>query len=487
VILGDIVRCSIGYYTIGYCTSIFANDGHSFFAVVLVCHDCPSSSYFICLLLKHVISNRLKKEREEHTMNRRDNDQAEETRKRVAMASASASSESSSDEEDDSSDSDDDGELDLDGINNVLVEGNPEDASSSSSGSEDSENDGDDDDRSNEKKQKPENHGSNKRKQNDTTKSEKKKKKKKKKPRSSGDDHDDDDEDYAASGSSSTIQVEFTFCELDEKFFHGIKSLVHHGGTVYQKYASRFADCMTSSSSSSAAAVGTVVSTDGDVDNTAYGFAAVLGYRQQKEEYRDAMQFLVDACGLNTDDEKKKKKNGGSGGCPAEYRKKMERALLSQVDSGEEEGGGKSHKKKKHKRGNSSSNDNNCGFLLHGRMMNLPLEITLVLHQQLLLDMEWAVEQQRKQQTKTGSGEAVPDYDYSSIVRLAPCQRDKKNGHALVYKYFDDEVLAGRADVVYTVDAPKSYSKEDDQLLSVMLLTRQQHRDAIQDLERMIR
>jgi len=79
------------------------------------------------------------------------------------------------------------------------------------------------------------------------------------------------------------------------------------------------------------------------------------------------------------------------------------------------------------------------------------------------------------------------------LVRLAPCQREKQQGGGaassssqLIYRYFDDEVFASHADFSFTVDAPKSYSKEEKQLLTIMVLSKKGHRDAVRDLEMMI-
>jgi hypothetical protein len=54
------------------------------------------------------------------------------------------------------------------------------------------------------------------------------------------------------------------------------------------------------------------------------------------------------------------------------------------------------------------------------------------------------------------------------------------------YRFFDDEIFADRAEFVFTVDAPKSYSKEDKQLCNVLVLTKTGHRAAMQDLDKLI-
>jgi hypothetical protein len=110
-------------------------------------------------------------------------------------------------------------------------------------------------------------------------------------------------------------------------------------------------------------------------------------------------------------------------------------------------------------------------------MINLPLDITLVLHQQLVLDMDWAV------RNAEGGEEERRSLDFGAFVRIAPCQA---SGGSLLYRYFDDEVFAGRADFAYTADAPKSYSKEESLKLQIIVLSKTGHRSAMQDLEKIV-
>ena len=74
--------------------------------------------------------------------------------------------------------------------------------------------------------------------------------------------------------------------------------------------------------------------------------------------------------------------------------------------------------------------------------------------------------------------------DQHCIHKMAPCVKDK--GGVLVYRFFDDEVLAGQAEFSYVAEAPKSYSKEDKTFISVMVLTKQGHRDAVKDIEKLV-
>jgi len=230
--------------------------------------------------------------------------------------------------------------------------------------------------------------------------------------------------------SDDTIQVEFTFNDMDEKFFHGLKSLLHSTSTVYQSHSATLSDLMIDN-----IAVGTVVSTEGDTENSVFGFASVLNVTTYQSS--PAIQYLKQICLKN---------------CPPQHQKEMEIVL-------------------------SGTTNRPAGFLLHGRMINMPLEVVEVLHQQFVLDMDWAVEHFE------GSEEDRKALDFGAFVRLAPCQQEN---HALVYRYFDDEILAGQAEFCFTVDAPPAYSKEEKQLLSIMVLAKTGHRAAMKDLAKMI-
>jgi len=236
------------------------------------------------------------------------------------------------------------------------------------------------------------------------------------------------------SNETETIQVEFIFCDMDEKYFHGLKALLHNSGTIYQTHSSTLADLMIENIS-----VGTVITTPDDDkegnDATIWGFASVLNVTTYQES--PGIQFLKETCLKD---------------CPADRQKELQVVLSGQTKRP-------------------------AGFLLHGRMINLPLEIVYELQQQLVLDMDWAVEHAE------GGEEERKSLDFGAFVRLAPCQAE---GGSLVYRFFDDEILAGRAEFVYTIDAPKSYSKEVKQLLNIMVLTKTGHREAMKDLAKLV-
>jgi BCCIP len=264
----------------------------------------------------------------------------------------------------------------------------------------------------------------------------KKKKKKRKKRDSDEEDVDNDD----------VLNVDFTFCDMEEKYFHGMKSLLHSSSTLYQQeYSSQLSDLMIDNVS-----IGTVVSTsmEDTSEPDVFGFASVLNITT----YQDmaAIQYLKQFCIQH---------------CPKEHATELNVCL-------------------------SGSTKRPAGFLIHCRMINMPMEIVSVLQEQLILDIDWAIDH-----ADGCTDDERKAYDFGAFVRLAPCERDNNNttsgssssSNGLIYKYFDDEILAGRAEFHYVVDAiPKSYSKDAKQYIDVIVLTKTGHRAALQDLRKLI-
>ena len=235
-----------------------------------------------------------------------------------------------------------------------------------------------------------------------------------------------------SSAEPETIQVEFCFCDMAPVFFHGLKSLLHSTSTVYQQHSSMLADHMIENVS-----VGTLVSTteEDQKEGNTFGFASVLNVETYQAS--PAIQFLKEFCLKH---------------CPQDRRKELDVVL-------------------------SGKTNRPAGFLLHGRMINLPLEIVLVLHEQLVKDMDWAVKNAQ-------GGEAErKSLDFGVFVRLAPCQ---KEGGSVIYNYFDDEILAQRCDFHYVVDAPKAYSKEAKEMVSIIVLTKDGLHAAVQDISKIV-
>jgi protein BCP1 len=366
------------------------------------------------------------------------------------------SSESSSSEEDD------DDDLVLEG---VLVR-NPNVSSSSSSDDDDNDDDP--------KEPQDQTNGQSKCKAAAGTSSKKKRKKKHagankpKNPREEDNEDHDDSSDSSSSDDDDDLQVEFVFCDMAATYWDGLKSLLFNSSTVYQAHSSGLADLMIENVS-----VGTVVSTqDNNADGTVFGFCSLLSISNNQES--PAMQYLIEYAQKD---------------CPSQYKSQLSNILSTSSSS--------SNNKKEKKM-------TQTGFLLHGRMINLPLEIVHVLYQQVIQDWDWAVE------NAEGGEEERESYNFQHIVRLAPCTKipsmastaaapGKKNKKKisknadssssscnLIYRYFDDELLAARADLKFVIPAPKSYSKEEELWLEVIVLTRQRFHDAIQhDLQRL--
>ncbi|KAL3803714.1 hypothetical protein HJC23_003768 [Cyclotella cryptica] len=244
-----------------------------------------------------------------------------------------------------------------------------------------------------------------------------------------------------------TIQVEFLFCDMNEQFFHGIKTLLHRHG-IHAPHSSQLADLIIENVS-----VGTVLSTDYDPnaddddkkskpalvpkdDPNVFGFASVINLTTHNSN--TCIQSLKALCLQH---------------CPSQHKSELETVL-------------------------SGKTKRPAGFFFQERVVNVPLEITEVLHKQLVLDMDWAVE------NAEGGEDERKSLDFGAFVRLAPCY---KSGGSVIYKYFDDEVFATNAEFVYTFDIPKMYEADEEEgVCSVIVLTKTGHRDAMKDLGKMI-
>ena len=241
------------------------------------------------------------------------------------------------------------------------------------------------------------------------------------------------------------IQVEFQFCDMNEKFFHGLKTLLHRHG-IHAPHSSQLADLIIENIS-----VGTVLSTDynpnaadtkpsaataPNEDPNVFGFASIINLTTHSSN--PCITSLKNLCLQH---------------CPSQHKTELETVL-------------------------SGKTKRPAGFFFQERMVNVPLEITEVLHQQLVLDMDWAVENAH------GGEEERKSLDFGAFVRMAPCY--SSNG-SVIYKYFDDEVFATNAEFVYSFDMPKLYeADEEDGVCSVIVLTKTGHRAAMKELGKMI-
>eukprot|EP00984_Skeletonema_dohrnii_P024378 scaffold13497_cov155-Skeletonema_dohrnii-CCMP3373.AAC.3 len=234
-----------------------------------------------------------------------------------------------------------------------------------------------------------------------------------------------------ASNQPETIQVDFVFCDMNERFFHGLKTLVHRN-SVHSPHSSQLADLVIENNM-----VGTVLSTDQD-DNV-FGFASVVNLTTNSSS--TCIESLKKIC-LDK--------------CPQQHKHEMETVL-------------------------SGKTKRPAGFFFQERMVNVPLEITEVLHQQLVLDMDHAVKNARDEDEKKS-------LDFGAFVRLAPCYSGGGGGaNSAIYKYFDDEIFATNAEFVYTFDAPKMFEEDEEELkCSVIVMTKTGHRSAMKELKKMV-
>ena len=250
-----------------------------------------------------------------------------------------------------------------------------------------------------------------------------------------------------------TIQVEFLFCDMAERFFHGMKTLVHRH-SIHAPHSSQLADLIIENEM-----VGTVLSSDIDPATAAaaeqknknkkaalppppeeanvFGFASIINVTTNHNS--PCIQSLKSLCLKH---------------CPSQHKAEMETVL-------------------------SGKTKRPAGFFFQERMVNVPLEITEVLHQQLVLDMDYAVENADDEVERKS-------LDFGAFVRLAPCYKSE-GGNGVIYKYFDDEIFATNAEFVYNFEAPKMYDGDDEDLwCSVIVMTKTGHRGAMKELKKMI-
>lgn len=236
------------------------------------------------------------------------------------------------------------------------------------------------------------------------------------------------------------VNVEFTFNDMKDDYFHGMKNFLLNQ-PAYASNSSALSDLMIENIS-----VGTVVSTEDGEDNV-FGFASVLNVTTYKD--KPCIKFLRQKC-LES--------------CPENHKKEMETVL-------------------------SGKTKRPAGLFLHGRMINLPLEITLVLHEQLVQDMDWAVDNAEGGETERKS------LNFGAFVVLAPCTRDRAS-HSTIYKNFDDEIFAGNAEFIFPMGMSKLKKKGegkskadnegDNDHVDVIVMTKDGHRKAMKELKAMI-
>jgi len=247
-------------------------------------------------------------------------------------------------------------------------------------------------------------------------------------------------------GGPEIVPMEFTFCDMNEKFFHGMKALLVSSSPIYLPISSTLTDLMISN-----VVIGTVISTtyeykkgvqrDPDYENVVYGFASILNVSSTTNKNQECIQNIKKIC-LSK--------------CPSSHKSELEIVL-------------------------SGKTKRPAGILLQCRMINLPLEIVDVLHQQLILDMDHAVDNVISQ---GGTEEQRKSLDYGAFIRIAPTYRE--SGTTNHYKYFDDELFATHAEFTYEIELPKTYGMEETPYCTVIVMTKTGHRAAIKNLKKMV-
>jgi len=226
------------------------------------------------------------------------------------------------------------------------------------------------------------------------------------------------------------VHVDFIFCDMNEKFFHGIKTLLSTVSPLLANHSSALTDLMLENAS-----VGTVTSTEGDTDGTVFGFASVLNIKTHQEE--PCIQSLKKICFDK---------------CPTIHQRELQIVL-------------------------SGSTKRPAGFYFHGRMVNMPLEIVQVLHEQLVIDMDWAVNNAR------GSEEMRKSLDFGAFILFAPTYKVSGNTY---YKWFDDETFATHAEFTFEIELPKPYGSDETPFCNVVIMTKTGHRTAMKALADMV-
>ena len=215
---------------------------------------------------------------------------------------------------------------------------------------------------------------------------------------------------------------------MDEKFFHGIKTLLSFD-PIHAPHPSQLANVMIDN-----VAVGTVIATESD-DNDVFAFASVINCTTYAD--KPCLQAMKKLC-LDK--------------CPQQHKADLELVL-------------------------SGNTKRPAGFMIHARMINVPLTIVESLHQQLVLDMDWAVENVEDLDERKS-------LDFGAFVVLAPCSAGE--GGSPIYKYFEDEIFASNSEFVFTFDAPKGFATEERKLCSVIVLTKTGHRASMTEMANLI-
>jgi len=198
-----------------------------------------------------------------------------------------------------------------------------------------------------------------------------------------GDEKVKNNKDETISSSSSLLQIEFTFHDMSSKFYHSLHILHNHTNPI-------LSSSIPTKFIIDQIPIGTIVSNEGTVDNGdhVFGYATVVAFDEKLSIY----DFIVSNC-----------------------------PIIHSIS--------------------------NVGLYIHGRMINLPIDIIIEYHQQLMQDVLWAIENDYDFQNQS--------YDW--YILLANNHSSNNNEH---YNNFDDEIFAKNSKFVYTMKNDDVYNKK---------------------------
>ncbi|CBJ49223.1 conserved unknown protein [Ectocarpus siliculosus] len=226
------------------------------------------------------------------------------------------------------------------------------------------------------------------------------------------DEEEEEEEEEEAAGSGATaagdqqtvVDVCLDFCDPHERFFHGIRALLAHS---YLQEAAGAGLSPLVDLAVAQGAVGTVLSTDAD-DDAVFGFVTALPLKYLAKEHecvQAVTKFLL---------EKASKAGRGS---------EMEEVL----------GEGTQEK---------------VGLLVSERMINCPMQAVPKLHEALVEDIAWAIENEISEEHRE-------KFRFDKFIVVAPCDDAGGAGPGLAmlsdfyFSRFDDEVLLQEADFFF--------------------------------------
>jgi len=221
-----------------------------------------------------------------------------------------------------------------------------------------------------------------------------------------------------SSNQMEEIPVSFDFCDPNEKYFHPIRSLIDNRffkdevGLEIGELAELIIN---------QGAVGTFVVQEGGRDVFAFITVLPLSFHKDKPAISSLVHYL-------------KKKN-----------KHMETKIFRK--------------------------NTNVGLLIHERMINLPLQIIPTLHNSVLMDIDWAIENEI-------SDEHKEKFKFDSYLVLAPCEKQEGSQSSLsqtVFLKFEDETLVNNAGFYMDLGGN----------VIAALLTPEEYKRAVLEIERM--